>query len=56
MNEFDAQLEFYTNEHAADPKLICCECGGEAEGECTFDDGGEICNACVWLDEHNDYA
>lgn len=32
------------------PPLICCDCGGVAEGNCGCDDG-PICDACVEADE-----
>lgn len=52
MNVFDAQLEFYTNEHTPDPALKCFECGNPAEGEVSVlnrpvnGEWVESCNSC----------
>lgn len=32
------------------PPLVCCDCGGEAEGNSGCNDG-DICDACVAADE-----
>lgn len=37
--------EFRANERDVGARLTCCECGGQAEGNVTCDDG-DICDAC----------
>ena len=44
--------EFRKLERDREPRLICTECGGPAEGNCSWTDGsGEICDKCVRFDE-----
>jgi hypothetical protein len=45
MDSLEAWLEFRRNENYQPPPLVCCECGGRAEGNITCDDG-EICDKC----------
>lgn len=44
--------EFRAGERVREPRLICTECGGRAEGNHEWTDGsGEICDRCVAADE-----
>lgn len=46
MNDtFDDWLAFRAGEKDRDCLLVCCDCGGEAEGNVSCEDG-EICDAC----------
>ena len=45
MNDLEAWLAFRRGENPPDIKLVCCDCGKQAEGNVTCDDG-EICDAC----------
>ena len=48
----DAWLAHRDGERVRDVKLVCTECGGTAEGNCSWTDGsGEICDSCVEQDE-----
>ena len=43
--------EFMLGERVVDPKLVCTECGGRAEGNSSWCDGsGDICDRCVKKD------
>lgn len=45
-------LDFRRNENPKVIRLECTECGGPAEGNCTWTDGtGEICDKCVAEDD-----
>lgn len=44
--------EFRQGERDVDMHYTCTECGGKAEGNCSWTDGsGEICDKCVEEDE-----
>ena len=44
--------EFRAGERDTAVRLTCTECGGPAEGNCSWSDGsGEICDSCVEKDE-----
>jgi hypothetical protein len=44
--------EFRAMERDVDVKLTCTECGGKAEGNCSWSDGsGELCDKCVKEDQ-----
>lgn len=45
MDNFENWLNFRQNETPKPVKLVCCECGGSADGNVSCDDG-EICDAC----------
>lgn len=45
MDDFEAWVAFRTGENPKPIRLVCCECGGCAEGDVSCEDG-EICNAC----------
>jgi hypothetical protein len=51
-HSLEAWLDFRKGENPKPVKLVCTECGGNAEGNCSWTDGtGEICNACNALFE-----
>lgn len=44
--------EFRMGERDVDIRLTCTECGGRAEGNCSWSDGsGELCDKCVAEDQ-----
>jgi len=45
IDDLESWLDFRANESRADRPLACCECGKEAEGNVSCDDG-PICDAC----------
>lgn len=47
MDNLETWIAFRRHETDFAPRLTCCECGKPAQGNASFDDGGELCDACV---------
>ena len=47
MDDLEGWLAFRRHETAPCPTLTCCECNGPAEGNASFEDGGQICDKCI---------
>lgn len=52
---FDAWTAFRQGEIVREVKLVCCECGGPAEGNVSFNETKEeLCDSCAEQDQLKD--